>query len=88
MDRERHTLGPLHHHDKMCLDKLQHTHGSFITAGSTAYSIIKKLEALFEKFKFWFMGLLETISHAEVEAMWSDDVFILDKSKLNVAKLG
>lgn len=47
MENQRCTLPPMHHRDKMCLDKLQHTHGSFITAGSTAYSIIHKVEALF-----------------------------------------
>lgn len=90
MENQRCTLPPMHHRDKMCLDKLQHTHGSFITAGSTAYSLIKKMEALFAQFKTWFMELLETITHAEVKAMWSDDtnVFTLNNSKLNIDKLG
>ncbi|MCQ2310185.1 MAG: hypothetical protein MJZ64_00320 [Paludibacteraceae bacterium] len=90
MENQRCTLPPMHHRDKMCLDKLQRTHGSFITAGSTAYSLIKKIEALFAQFKTWFMGLLETVTEADVHAMWYDDAgqFRLNQSKLNIDKLG
>jgi len=69
-----------HHTDKMCLDKMQHTHGSFMTAGSTAYSIIKKIEYLFAEFKAWFQGILETVTKSEVHAMWTDDNITIDEN--------
>lgn len=72
-NKQRCTLGTMHHSDKMCLDKMQQTHGSFTTAGSTAYSIIRKIESLFASFKIWFTGLMNTITEEEVHQMWEEE---------------
>lgn len=72
MDRERYTLGSLQHSDKMCLDKMQYTHGSFITAGSTAYSIVQKIKHLIDELFNKIRALCETITDDEIDSMWGE----------------
>lgn len=57
---EQYTVDLTHRTDKMCLDKMQHTHGSYITVGSTAYTIVKKIEKIIDDLKIWLTGKIGT----------------------------
>lgn len=89
-DCERHILCDHHDSGEHIIDGMQETCGSYTTVGSTAYSIVRKIKKLLDKLFADILALGETITDAECDAMWGKGTgaFTLNKSKLNVDKLG
>lgn len=63
---------PSHCQHEAELDNIQQVYGSYTTVGSTAYSIVRKIEALFSDFRNWFLSKLETITEQEVHDIWNN----------------